>query len=310
MLTKEQLENRIHYIGGSDAPIILGLSPYRNQIDLWHEKTGQIEAKDISNNPYVKAGNFLEPAIRAWFEHETGLKISHENEFDEHPEHNFIGGHIDGWISSENAVFEAKTASSDRGWGANGSNEIPDHYLVQLAHYMAITGASKAYIAVLIRGVDFRYYVIERNMRLEEMIIERERDFWSLVVNNYPPAAKTASEVISLNGFKAEKESIEASSEIEDCLNDLEKLNLAIESLLSKRENMLDKIKVFMGNKDTLVDKTGKISATWKESKPSVRFDAERFKKEKPDEYINYTKTCNGSRRFILKNNEELKNEQ
>ncbi len=310
MLTKEQLENRINYIGGSDAPIILGLSPYRNQVDLWHEKTGQIEPKDISDNPYVKAGNFLEPSIRKWFEHETGLKISHENEFYEHPEHDFIAGHIDGWIRSENAVFEAKTASSDKAWGANGSNEIPDHYLVQLAHYMAITGSSKAYIAVLIRGVDFRYYVIERNQRLEDMIIEREREFWGLVMNNYPPTPKKASEIISLNGFKSMEESVVANDEIQICLENLEQVNFQMSALSKQKDELADKIKVFMGQKDTLLNKDGKISVTWKETKASTKFDTDTFRKEKPEDYDNYVKTMSGSRRFcLIKKNEELTNE-
>jgi putative phage-type endonuclease len=310
MLTKQQLENRTNYIGGSDAPIILGLSPYRNQVDLWHEKTGHIEPKDISNNPYVKAGNFLEPSVKRWFEHETGLKITNENEFYEHPDHNFIGGHIDGFIREENAVFEAKTSSSDKGWGANGSNEIPDSYLIQIAHYMSITGASKAYIAVLIRGVDFRYYIIKRNQRLEDMIIEREKEFWSLVINNYAPTPKKASEIISLNGFKSVEESVVADNEIQNYLEKLEQVNFQMLVLSRQKEEMSDKIKLFMGEKDTLIESNGKIAATWKETKASTRFDADTFKKEKPDDYCNYIKTTSGSRRFcVVKKNEELRND-
>jgi len=309
MLTKEQLENRINYVGGSDAPIIMGLSPYRNVVDLWHEKTGQIEPRDISDNPYVKAGNFLEPCIRTWFEHETGLKITHENEFYAHPEYDFIGGHIDGWIRSENAIFEAKTSTNDKIWGSNGINQIPDHYLIQIAYYMAITGAHKAYIAVLIRGVDFRFYTIERNLRLEQLIIERVLAFWSCVMNGNPPTPSTASEVISLHGFRSNQESIVASSDIETCMSDLDKINLALESLNEKKQKLHDQIKVFMGMNDTLVESTGKILATWKETKPSIRFDVQAFKKDRPEDYINYTKTCSGSRRFIVKTNEELKND-
>jgi len=309
MLTKEQLENRINYIGGSDAPIILGLSNYKNRVELWQEKTGQIEPRDISDNPYVKAGNFLEPSIRTWFEHETGLKISHENEFYEHPEHDFIGGHIDGWIKSENAIFEAKTAASDKLWGTIESNEIPDPYLVQITHYMAITGAAKAYVAVLIRGVDFRYYVIERNKKLEDLVIEAERAFWNLVMNNNPPEPLTAGEFISLNGYKCIKEPIVATNEVEDCLKNLDQVNLKLSSLAKQKEYLSDKIKVFMGQRDTLTESTGKILATWKETKPSIRFDVEAFKKDRPEDYINYTKTCSGSRRFIVKTNEELKND-
>jgi len=56
MNKEEWLEERKNGIGGSDAATILGLNPYKTNIDLWEEKTGRKEAIDISDKPYVKYG--------------------------------------------------------------------------------------------------------------------------------------------------------------------------------------------------------------------------------------------------------------
>lgn len=54
-------------IGGSDAAALVGLNPYKTNIDLWREKTGRAAAPDISNEDYVKFGHDAEPHIRALF---------------------------------------------------------------------------------------------------------------------------------------------------------------------------------------------------------------------------------------------------
>ena len=54
-LTREQwLEERKKGIGGSDAATIMGLNPYKTNVDLWEEKTGRKDAEDISDKSYVQ----------------------------------------------------------------------------------------------------------------------------------------------------------------------------------------------------------------------------------------------------------------
>jgi putative phage-type endonuclease len=309
-MVDKSVKDRMDYIGGSDAPILMGLSPYENSIDLWRLKTGQIQPKDLSDNKYVKAGIMLEPAIIKWFEDETGLNVVNNNVFYFHKEHEFIAGHLDGWIESENAVFEAKTSSSDKGWGPKGSNQIPDHYLIQISHYMLVTGADKAYIAVLIRGIDFRYYVINKNERLQEIILQKEIAFWQKVQSNIIPDPLNNREIISLNEYKSTDGSVCADTDIQSCIERLEQVNFQMSVLSDEKDKLSDRIKVFMGEKDTLLDINGKIAATWKGAKQSRRFDLEAFKKDKPDEFMNYNKSFNSSRRFLIKINERRNEEQ
>lgn len=59
--------NARHGIGGSDASAVLGLNPYKTNIELYLEKTGQRTAPDISDKDYVKYGHDAEPLLRSLF---------------------------------------------------------------------------------------------------------------------------------------------------------------------------------------------------------------------------------------------------
>ena len=304
-LTREQLDERLNYICGSDAAVICGISPYNNKIQLWQEKTKQITPKDISDKPCIKAGNFLEPAVREWFESETGMKVTTDPRLLIHESIPYMAGHIDGWVGTD-AIFEAKTAAYDYGWGEQGDNIIPDHYLCQVAHYMAVTDVNKAYVAVLIRGTDFRYYLIERNKKLEEMLLRTQSEFWNCVKKNIAPTPTSGDEVISLHGYRSISESMVADGEINELLISLKDLRLNEANIAKNKKAIEDKIKVFMGEKDTLLDQNGKIAITWKGTASSKRFDANAFREENKDEYSKYIREVSSSRRFLIKQQEGL----
>ena len=42
------LEARSNYIGGSDASAVIGLNPYKTNLELWQEKNGLVQPEDIS----------------------------------------------------------------------------------------------------------------------------------------------------------------------------------------------------------------------------------------------------------------------
>lgn len=47
-------------VGGSDAACIMGMNPYKSNIELWKEKTGRIEPPDLSENKLVQYGKQAE----------------------------------------------------------------------------------------------------------------------------------------------------------------------------------------------------------------------------------------------------------
>jgi len=304
-LTAKQLEQRLDYICGSDAAVICGISPYNNKIKLWQEKTRQIHSEDISHKACIKAGNFLEPAIRTWFEEETGLKVTLDPNLIIHKDVPYMAGNIDGWVGDD-AIFEAKTASYDIGWGEQGENTIPDIYLCQVAHYMAVCDVKRAYVAVLIRGNDFRHYVIDRNKKLEEMILRTQKSFWDCVRTRVAPRPMSGAEVISLHGYKSIKEPVVADGTIQQSLLTLEEIKQTIKKLDVQKQEVEDKIKIFMGQNDTLLSQSGKIAVTWKSAKSTKRFDAISLREDDIETYSKYIKEFSASRRFVLKTKEGL----
>ncbi len=197
-LTEAQKENRLNFVTGSDAAVICGVSPFGNIIDLWRQKCRLMEQEDISHLPHVKAGIFLEGAVAEWFEHEAQKVCEVELDFQEHKTIPWMGGNIDRRIRGENALLECKTARFADAWGDAGDNIIPDYYLCQCAHYAAVCDVERVYVAVLIGGIDFRWYTYERNKILEAIIISKEKAFWECVKTETPPEPRPPSEVVSL----------------------------------------------------------------------------------------------------------------
>ncbi|GIV50738.1 MAG: hypothetical protein KatS3mg038_1259 [Candidatus Kapaibacterium sp.] len=56
--------DRRSFLGASDAPAVLGLSPWRTAWEVWAEKTGRIDS--WTGNAATSAGQLLEPAVLAW----------------------------------------------------------------------------------------------------------------------------------------------------------------------------------------------------------------------------------------------------
>ena len=134
--------DRDKYIGGSDIPIIMGISPFKTRFDLLLEKAG-LKEDDFDGNEYTEYGNILEPKIREYV----------NKTFDkEYIESKHINGdirvHTDG--EDKDSILEIKTTSQIH-------KKLDDYkvYLVQLLFYMQETKKSFGYLAVYERPEDF-----------------------------------------------------------------------------------------------------------------------------------------------------------
>ena len=64
---QQWLKGRMNGIGGSDASAVVGMNPYKSNIDLFEEKIGRVMPKDISDKPCVIYGKNAEEYIRELF---------------------------------------------------------------------------------------------------------------------------------------------------------------------------------------------------------------------------------------------------
>src|SRR5215472_400056 len=99
--------NRRSFIGGSDARIIMG-SDEAALVRLWREKRGEAEPEDLSGNLIVQLGTATEDLNRAWYERNTGRRITAVQRHVKHSAISWMAATLDGLVEGSGAVFEAK----------------------------------------------------------------------------------------------------------------------------------------------------------------------------------------------------------
>jgi len=173
-------------IGGSDASVVCGVNKYKSPLELWMEKTGQKPPEKAGEEAYW--GTVLEPLITEEFTRRTGIKIIPVKQIIQSKHYPFMLANLDGVChcpTQGKCVFEGKTASAYKAGEWDG-DAVPYVYVLQIQHYLYVTGYSGAYIAVLIGGNTFRWTFVKRDEELISMIIRYEKDFWMHVKDDIP----------------------------------------------------------------------------------------------------------------------------
>ena len=156
-------------------------------------------------------------------------------------------------------------------WGASGSNFIPMQYLVQVAHYCAVTNADFAYIAVLIGGNDYREYKYIRDKELEDHVIKAAKTFWNCVQNKIPPEPIDQVDLRLMFPTHKEEKAVTINNELAEQLTTLAKTRFQIKALNDVEEKYRFNIMQFMKDAECLVDATGRPLVSWKATKKGSR---------------------------------------
>ncbi|HDT9576395.1 TPA: YqaJ viral recombinase family protein [Listeria monocytogenes] len=286
-------------IGGSDAGIIMGLNKYKTAFELWLDKTGQI-LPDESAGEAAYWGNQMEEVVAKEFEKRTGKKVRRSNMMYQHPEHDFMLANVDRFIVGEDALLECKTASAylAKEWE---SDEVPATYLVQIQHYLAVTGKSKAYVAVLIGGNKFIWKEIERDEELINQIIAFELDFWETNIKGHVAPAldgSSAAEKYLKDRFaKSEDKQVILSKTYNDYLAERANLERDIKLLETRKKEIDNNIKGHMESAEKALSDNYEVS--WK-SMTSKRVDTKKLKEKFSDIYLTVLMESH-SRKFTVK---------
>jgi len=183
-LQPHQRERRSRGVGSSDAAAVIGLNPYYSAVEVWLEKLGELPP--FEGNQATKWGKLLEPAVRQEYAEQTARVVRLPPETLVHPKFPWALCHPDG-ITDDARLYEGKTSRHSDGWGEPGTDEVPEHYLIQTQHAMMVTGLLVADLAVLIAGQDFRIYTIEADPELHAAMLEAESEFWQHVLHRTRP---------------------------------------------------------------------------------------------------------------------------
>lgn len=263
---EEWLKYRKQGMCGSDAGAIAGMNPYVSAFSVYQDKIADA-IKEIPDNEAMKQGRDLEEYVAKRFSEETGHKVKRANYIFQNEKYNWMLADFDRLIVGQKAGLECKTVSpySADKWK---DGAVPLSYLLQVQHYLAVSGYEYWYIAALIYGRDFIIRKIERDEETIRSLIKIEEHFWfERVKKKNPPEPDGSDDYTEMlqNTFHADE-----NKEIQ---------LFGMENELQRRSEL-----------DRLIEKLTNVN----------RLDTAKLKTEKPDIYESYLKRSS-SRRFQVK---------
>ena len=307
LMTVEQMKDRSTWLkkrknglGGSDAAVIMGLTPWKSPYALWAEKTGLIPEEDLSNNQRVYWGQRNEAAIAEWFAEQTGKHLRKRGLI-QSCQYPWMLATVDRQILGENAGLEIKTAGVDqyKNW-ANGA--IPAMYIAQCQWYMAVTGCSHWYIAVLIGGNDARWNRIDRDETYIQELIQKGQEFWNSVVTKTPPPVDGTESTKTALGTQYTGGNTNIllldTKNIVDAYADMKKYEQEESNAKKAKETCKQVIMQAMGNHEIAMIGDAKI--TWKLHAGRTTLNADAIAKNHPDIYKKYLKVGQPTRVFKI----------
>ena len=275
-------QDRDKYIGGSDIPIIMGISPFKTRYQLLLEKA-KIQECEFGGNKYTEYGNIMEEKIRDYINQLKDMNFVEDKLINGN-----IRCHTDGYDKDGQMILEIKTTSDIH-------NELFEYktYLVQLLFYMMNYKIEKGMLAVYNRPEDFNEEFDETrlqiftftinqfsglcddiNKEVEKFLIDLEKVKENPLISEedlLPTDIKELSEqvIVLENRLKAYKEIEKQSKAIK------EKLYQAMQEAGIKKWETPNgtKITLVEGGEDELV----KV------------FNEDKFKEEQPVIYASYT---------------------
>jgi putative phage-type endonuclease len=296
-MTREQwLAWRKKGIGGSDVSAIAGMNRWKSPIEVWMEKVGQLEPKELGEAAYW--GTVLEDIVAKEYSKRSGLKVQRRNAILQHPKHEFMLANVDRMIHDVDrgkGILECKTAGEYKK-GEWEEDNIPEEYALQVHHYLAVTGLQFARIAVLIGGNKFEIRDIERDEEIVDYLTKIESDFWQLVKSGTAPemdGSQSASDLLKIMYPNSNSSSIElpySGQMVEDFL----RLQEMEKEIKLRKDEVANKLKNQIGENELAYTSDHKLS--WK-SLTTKRFDTEKFKLSNAELYNQFINETN-SRRF------------
>ncbi len=288
-VTRERfLAERRTCLGGSDIGVIVGVCRWKTPYQLWEEKTGR-RVDDADSLP-MRFGTYAESFVADEYTRVTGRRVERFNAMLRHltaP----IGGHIDrlvipegkfraawhGQIKTERGL-EAKTvgayaAGRDSEWGPDGSDQIPESYLLQCATYMALTGCPHWDLAALIGNAEVRVFPLRRDEELEQGILEIASKWWTEhVLADVPPDPVTEAEARQRWRAHQPGKVVEADQTTVDLLKALAAAKVKVKTAEAEEQGVKDRLLPLLVDADSIVYQ-GAPLATFRANRDSTRID-------------------------------------
>ncbi len=159
-------------IGAADAGAILGVSPWTTPYQLWSEKIGIAEPKQL--NLAMSRGHELEEPARHEFMRMTHIAVTPQ--VVEHPTMPWMVASLDGLsLDGKNALEIKCPGKVDHESALCGL--VPNKYMPQLQHQLEVTGLDSIYYFSF-DGEEGVIIEVKRNQKYIDDLLEKEKEFY------------------------------------------------------------------------------------------------------------------------------------
>ena len=275
------LVDRKKGIGGSDVASILGVSPFRTALEVYHDKTSpelylDEPTEDMQRGVRVEKYILQEYAERNEVQLNTNIPTIVDQECP------FMRANIDAKVVGQNVVIEAKSTKAPISSWESG---IPEYYKAQVAYYAMLTDAEYVEVPVLFSGWKYACFTYWRDVEYEASIKEAVINFWhNHIVKNIPPKPTSPEELMAAYP-KLEEKTIEADNNIREKVYLLQEAQAQRKKLEDQEKQLKSQIQGFMGDAGLL--DAGFCKLALKEIK-ATRFNANAFKEKYTELYQQY----------------------
>ena len=247
----EWLQARRQGIGGSDAAIVLGLNPYQSLYGLWLDKTGQ-QPLDDGETDAQALGHALEDAVARRAASRLGLRIRRRNVILVHDQLAWMIADLDRDIIGAPALMECKTINPQRWRRAQEQpGGLPLEWVVQVQHYLAVTGYATAWLAIYVLGQGLEIRRVDADPDFQAGLIQAEAAFWQLVQRREPPAvdgSPATVEALSRAWLPVVEETVQIlGPEDEEAVRQYRDLGQEIDRLQAERDAVGNRLRAHLG---------------------------------------------------------------
>ena len=285
-------------ITGTDAGAIAGMNPYKSSFSVYQEKVSE-EVTEVEDNERMREGRDLEAYVAQRFTEATGLKTRRALAVFQNEKHPVLLADYDRLIVGQRAGLECKTVSPYAA-GQWANEKIPMHYLMQVQHYLAVSGYDCWYLAALIFGQELIIHKIPRDEELIRSLITIEERFWKEnVEKKIPPEPDGSDDYTKMleRKYHSDREKEIQLFGFDSKLRRRDEIDELMERLTAEKTKIDQEIKSRMG--EASYAKTDGYRISWTESVQN-RIDTKMLKQAEPQTYERYLKQVN-SRRFSVK---------
>jgi putative phage-type endonuclease len=297
VIREEFLARRMKGIGGSDIAVLLGMSPFKTQFELWREKTGQsTDEPDVDSEERMHWGTVLEDVVARHYAEKTESKIQRINTQMQHKDCSIALANVDRavvtpgtrarWDAEKrqllgaDRILEVKTAHAfalnSADWGEQGTDEVPQQYWLQCMWYMGIAQLPSADLAVLFGGQRYRTYRIEFDGEVFAGLLDTAATWWdSHVIQDIPPDPNNEADARARWARHVEKKERIVSVDIAEAVEALQGIKARIKELEQEEQFLRDQIVPAIEDAEAITY-MGQRLATLKAPKDRVSTDWEK----------------------------------